>query len=561
MKFIRKKTTLKFISFIWLMGILSSCGSYYKLNHLNHDFERKIEREMMKGTSIYFVHSKNEIFQITAPRIESNVIIGEITPSNSSELSFYYQMTKSYTKKKRFSPKSVKEARRKYHAENMRIDSLEMKVSDEIHQVHIHTDNYTKSGQELTVKVSDMYMMQIFQKTLDPGLVFIISVFGILIFSIIALAIACNCPHVYMDNGDKLEFTNTLFTGSVSSPLERFDFKTLPDFHPNNSDINLQIRNENQEIQWTNYLGLTVAYHDPSVQVIPDLRGNLHTIQDTKHAKNYCAHDGTNLKNELIKDDHSYFSFDRPTKNGLVTANMQFDKPQELDHAKLILNVKNTEWAGFIHQQFIESMGARHEGWLTRNQNKSQKEQLAALKRAGIPLVVSIKKNNKWIELEQVLAIGNANDQSIVIPIKPELLSDPSIEIRVESGFNLWQMDYVAMDFSKPAAIEIQHLSPSDVSGATSNLGALLKNDASYMVSKEGSEPIDVRFDGLYTSKSSRTLILESKGYYVHQGNQKGKTNWLELVQLASKHGVGKFSQNKFAYTLPLLKQISSISK
>ena len=184
MKFIRKRTTLKFISIIWLMGILSSCGSYYKLNHLNHDIERKIERELMNGTSIYFVHSKNELFQITAPRIESNVIIGEITPSNSSELSFYYQMTKSFTKKKRFSPKSVKEARGKYHAENMRIDSLEMKVSDEIHQIHIHTDNFTKSGQELTVKVSDMYMMQIFQKTLDPGLVFIISVFGIMPFFI-----------------------------------------------------------------------------------------------------------------------------------------------------------------------------------------------------------------------------------------------------------------------------------------------------------------------------------------------------------------------------------------
>lgn len=553
MKFLREKRTLKTISFIWLIGILSSCGSYYKLKQINNHFEEKINSEVYNGSTVFFVHADKDLFQIAQPSVASNVLIAEIIPTDQAELEFYRKMSNSFTKKKRFTPQMVEESRLKNRRDQVSIDSIRLEnsllekepVSSKIHQVHIYTESYSKKDNQLTINTSQLFAMQIFKKALDPGLTFLISILGTAVMFIILLIIACACPHIYMDNGKESVFTNTLFTGSVSQALERFDYKTLQDFHPTSSDLHLQIRNENQEKQWTNVLGLTVAYHDPSVQVLTDVNGTLYTIQNPISGMKYTSHEGTSIQHELSKDDNSYFAFDHPTKTGLASAFVQFEKPNELDNAKLILNVKNSEWAGFVHQQFLASLGSHHEAWLSSNQKQSGKAQLAAMKKAGIPLVVSIKKDNRWVELETILAIGNANDQSLIIPIQPELLSDPSIQIRIDSGFNLWEIDYAAMDFSKPANITVEHLTPSQVSGSSSNRSALFTDDANYLVTETGSEPIDVSFEGLKTNQM-RTLILESKGYYTRQYFQNGKTNWFELAKIATKYGIGKFSQDRY---------------
>ena len=46
----------------------------------------------------------------------------------------------------------------------------------------------------------------------------------------------------------------------------------------------MQIKNEDEERQFTNLLGLKVAYHDPSFQVMNDKIGNLYSIASPKNA-------------------------------------------------------------------------------------------------------------------------------------------------------------------------------------------------------------------------------------------------------------------------------------
>jgi hypothetical protein len=181
------------------------------------------------------------------------------------------------------------------------------------------------------------------------------------------------------------------------------------------------------------------------------------------------------------------------------------------------------------------------------------------MKKAGIPLVVYLKKNNKWIEIETIQAVGNAGDQSIVIPIDSKLLTDDKINIRIDGGFNLWEMDYAAMDFSKPAPFEIQNLSPSYVSGSENNIKSLLSDDKNYLMAKMGSEPISVSFNGLKTNYASRTIILQSKGYYLREDKQEGKPNWNKLSQLSRKNGFGKFSQDLYLNRISDLSKVSAI--
>ncbi len=571
MKLIRHKNTIKTISMLWLIGILSSCGSYHKLKNINGNYKTVLESESKNDSKVYFVHTNNEVFQIEQPNIKSDILSGLIIPTDEVELSFYKEAESNYPKFILKNSLDLADSKKSYQEGKVYIDSFQMSKIDvpEVkankikQQIHIHTTKYSKSGTQISIKLSDISDMKILKKSLKKSannvvivILTVILVIGALIgLLLLLIVLSCDCPHVYIDNGKGLVFTNTMFTGSVSDKLERFDYKTLPDFHPTRSDFSFQIRNEEKENQFTNKVGLTVAYHDASVQVIPSINGDLFTISNPQAATSYRAHDGAILKSELQSEDNYPFCFNRPTKNGLVSANLQFVKPKDIENTKLVINVKNTDWAGFVHQQFLQNLGSYDEKWQASNKKLSTDEQLAAMKKAGIPLVVYLKKNNKWIEIETIQAVGNAGDQSIVIPIDSKLLTDDKIEIRIDGGFNLWEMDYAAMDFSKPAPVEIQNLSPYYVSGSENNIKSLLSDDKNYLTAKMGSEPISVSFNGLKTNYASRTIILQSKGYYLREDKQEGKPNWSKLSQLSRKNGFGKFSQDLY------LNRISDISK
>ena len=59
MKLIRHKNTIKTISMLWLIGILSSCGSYHKLKNINGNYKTVLESESKNDSKVYFVHTNN----------------------------------------------------------------------------------------------------------------------------------------------------------------------------------------------------------------------------------------------------------------------------------------------------------------------------------------------------------------------------------------------------------------------------------------------------------------------------------------------------------------------
>jgi hypothetical protein len=551
---------------IWLTGIISSCGTYYKLGSVTYGKERKLLEEITKENTVIFVHNARELIQLTNVTINNNVLVGTSIPSNPAEVAFYNRIKSKYSHQMYFKQDQINEARLKAYQEQIKIDTLQSTdhsennpdyLEDEkIHQVHIYTNDLSKNGNTISIDLDEINQLSLFKKTTNAGTVILVATLGTLSLLIILLAIACNCPHVYLQNGEAFEYANTLFTGAVSEKLERFDYKELQDFNPDKSSLFMQIKNEDNEKQFTNLLGLKVAYHNPSFQVMTDKNGKLYSISSPTKPIHTVDQENIDQSASIAADDESYFSFDSRTKNGLVSTDLMFSKPSDASNAKLILNLKNSEWAGYIHQKFLENLGTYQKDWVQSNSSKTQEQQQQALKKGGVPLVIYVKKRNQWIEVETIQPIGNAGDQSIVIPIDKQLLTEASIEIRLQSGFKFWDLDYVAMDFSKQKEFDIQTISPSFVSGNETNITALSTNDKSYLVTESGSEPISVRFDGLNANKN-RTLFLESKGYYVRNKMETNEPNWKELAKISRKNGLGRFSQETFLKSMMSLQQLN----
>jgi hypothetical protein len=551
---------------IWLTGIISSCGTYYKLGSATYGRERKLLEGITQENTVIFVHSANELLQLSNAKISNNVLEGTLIPTNPAEVAFYNRIQSKYSRQMYFKQEQINEARYKAYQEQIKIDTLQLTDNSEnnpgylqdekIHQVHIYANNVSKNENTISIDLKSINNVSFFKKSSNPGSVILVATLGVFLLLIIVLAIACNCPHVYLQNGETFEYTNTLFTGALSEKLERYDYKELQDFNPDKRSLFMQIKNEDNEKQFTNLLGLKVAYHDPSFQVMTDKNGNLYSISSPTKPIHTVDQEDTDQLTSIASDDESYFSFDSRTKNGLVSTDLMFSKPSDASNAKLILNLKNSEWAGYIHQKFLENLGTYQKDWVQSNSKKTTEQQQQALKKGGVPFVIYVKKRNKWMEVETIQPIGNASDQSIVIPIDEKLLTEDSIEIRLQSGFKFWELDYAAMDFSKQKEFDIQTISPSFVSGNETNVTALLSNDNSYLMTESGSEPISVRFDGLNSGKN-RTLFLESKGYYVRNKMETNEPNWLELAKISRKHGLGRFSQEMFLKSIMTFQQLN----
>jgi hypothetical protein len=568
MNTLRKKNTLKYISFIWLIGILSSCGTYYELNSAKFAMEKKLFTEFSQENTVVFVHSSNGIIQLKDARIINKTIEATIEPTNPAELAFYHRIMEKRSKGRYFDEESVFNSRQKARQEAIQVDTLQME-SDSlidnnyyddgiIHQVHIHSGKISKIDNKVSIQLGDVFHAEIFKKASSGAHVFTviaITLLSLFLLWIIILGILCNCPHVYVQNGESYVYTNTLFTGAVSQGLERFDYKSIPDFNPSSTSLSMQIRNEDQEIQHTNLIQLIAAYHDPSFEVLTDQNGVLYSISKAQKAISTKDQEGKNLSEELSERDGSTYHFDTPSKNGMASSFLSFNQIEEGKNAKLILSVKNSDWAGLIHQEFNTALGNKHQQWTAKNRKKSGAKQNAELKNAGIPLQVYVKKNNKWIEIQSIQPVGNASMQSLVVPIDAKYISGKQVEIRIDGGFKFWELDYAAIDFSAPKNFEVKQLTPTSVSGDSAFYQALQKDDQLYMSTASGYEAVSVQFEGL--KPQNRTLFVQSKGYYLRQDVQKGKPDWMQMAKMTRSHGIARFSQDIFLRYLNDFGQLS----
>ena len=568
MKFIRSKTFITTMCLIWLTGIISSCGTYYQLSEVQYGMEKRLFNELNVENTIVFVHISNEMFQLKDVTLNNkNILQGTITPTNPAEEAFYNRINETHSKKMNFKKDLVIQSREKANKEGIQVDTLlldENTPIDEstfdngiIHQIHLHSKSLSNIDNKISLDLKDLIHVAFFKKTSNTeagAKVVIILLSAFLVFTII-LAISCNCPHVYVQNGDSFVYTNTLFTGAVSPGLERFDFKSIPDFNPSSNDLTMQIRNEDQEIQHTNLIQLIAAYHDPSFEVLTDQNGVLYSISKAQKAISTKDQDGKNLSAELSEKDGSVYHFDTPSKNGMASSFLSFNQIEEGKNAKLILSVKNSDWAGLIHQEFNTALGNKHQQWTAKNRKKSGAKQNAELKNAGIPLQVYVKKNNTWIEIQSIQPVGNADMQSLVVPINAKYVSGKQVEIRIDGGFKLWELDYAAMDFSTPKNFEVKQLTPTSVSGDTEFYQALQKDDQLYMITASGSEAVSIQFEGL--KPQNRTLFIQSKGYYIRQDVQKGKPDWMQMAKMTRSHGLARFSQDIFLRYLNDFGQLS----
>ena len=511
---------MRIISWLLLSIILFNSCTYYRLRQGSpKDYYVGLEEPEMKKNRI-FVHIGEAYFELRNWKKVDDKITGIIS-SVQPEIDLYYQ--RALAKK------------------NFRISKGDR---FKLLQLHLFLPELAISGSEISFDVNQIQKAQIIDINYGlTALSWFFSSAAITTATIgIFVAVACSCPHIYLNDGQQWYFSNSMFTGAMNPTLERFDYKKINDVNPLSSELNIEIRNEEKEIQYTNLLKLVAVYHEKGEEIITTSTGDFIKILNSRQPKSLSNDNGI-MTNDFLMDESNSYSFNSTDNSGFSNLKASFES-NNLKNPHLVLGLKNPKWGGFVYHEFTKLFGDYFQTWVASNSKKTKNQLEKNMEKAGITLKVEVLDKGKWKTIDQIKLVGEAKFEKIAIKIPENYLKNKELTVRLKSGFQFWEVNYLALAEKDSQKIEVVEYDAQIVSEATKSK-ALAIDDNNYLVHKEGEAPIKVNFSGLKTN-SERTLYLKSKGYYKTVQNFEGKPQWNQLLSINKQGGLSHFSKAKF---------------
>jgi len=507
--------------FLIPLMFFNSC-TYYRLRQGSpKEYYVGLEESEMRASRV-FVHIGDAYFELCNWKKTDDKITGTLSPV-PPEIDFYYQMALS---------------KRNFHAsKNERYL---------IQQMHLFLPSISIENKEIRFSINQIEKIKLLDKnvgltTLSWSVTGAVTITGAMT---IFLLIACSCPHVYINDGQNWFFSNSMFTGAMNPTLERYDFKYIADFQPESPSLELEIRNEEKEIQFTNLLKLIAVYHKKGEEIISTSKGEFVSVIKTLQP-NLLSSDNGNLRQDFFNDEDNSFGFDQLDKTAFSNLQAVFDV-DNLENPHLILGLKNQKWGGYVYHEFTKLFGKNFQKWVYSNSKKNIKKLEKNMEKAGILLQVEVFENNKWKSIEKLKLVGEAKFEKIAIQIPKKYLKNKELKLRLRSGFKFWEINSLELASVNSDYISIDELDAKVVNSDNEiKSKALSAYDSNYLIHKEGDAPYTIKFEGIKTD-SYRTLFLKSKGYYKTIQNFDGKPNWEELFVINKKGGLSKYSKGKY---------------
>lgn len=426
-----------------------------------------------------------------------------------------------------------------------------------INEVHIYVDEYTDLGNNrITVPVGSVSKVEIYdQDTATTTGTWILGGLGVLasiylIMAIIVLIFKESCPFIYSFDGESYQFEGEIFSGAIQPGLERYDYLRLRHLKPAGDKYSLKITNEIKEIQHINLAQLKVVDHPSDTEVLLDKYGKLHSLKNPVPAITATTLTGIPVDGLTgIQDGNAYpFNGVATTDANLDGIVLQFPLPENPSEGKLVIRAKNSLWLEHVVAEFHAMFGGMYNSFSRREAKRPAAEMRELMFNQGFPLAVYVEKNGTW-ELQDFYEVaGPMAFRDDVLSLDLSGLVEDHIRIKLETGFMFWELDYAAMDFTPDislSATTLTALSAMDENGVDVS-AAIRADDKSYYIQPEIGNEAWVTFAVPEQTSASRTVFLESRGFYKILREQKGSAEWKTLRTFREPGRMPQFSKELF---------------
>jgi hypothetical protein len=466
----------------------------------------------------------------------------------SVDKEFLYATADTLTKTAYYSPERVEESKR-YKV------GVEASI---IHEVHVFLkgipSSYFQPGEEIRIPLILVDRVDV----IDPdngrtvasylGTALGVAAGAFVIFMILVLIFKESCPYVYANTGEVFVMEGEIYSGAIFRGLERLDYLPLPNIRPVEDAYQIRIANELKEHQHTNLANLMVVNHPEGTQLWMDQEGRPHLVTNPIPPSSAFSEMGEDLSGQVAATDRSVFFFDEEEAdtNRLY---LHFPKPENVENATLLLNLKNTLWGDYVYGEFSRKMGHFYTSWVQMQNRKSAIEVKQRMDQMGFPMRVLLETDEGWKPVQTLSLIGPLSNRDLAVSVDLSRVSGEEIRLRLESSFMFWEVDYAAMDLTPAKPLEVIELKPVKAFGtAESNARAsLTEDDGLYLDQWETGDVTEVHFEAPPIPEGYvQSCFLHSKGYYNHVRTFSHTPEYAELFKFREPGYFDDFSKALF---------------
>ncbi len=449
---------------------------------------------------------------------------------------------------------------------SMRYKKADMAIV--LNEVHIFSSNITLTkGDSLeliaSIHISDIDKVEIYDKDVGKTTAsFVFSTIGVvvgafIIIMILAVLIKGSCPFIYTFDGTAYHFRGELFGGAVYSSLERDDFMPLPGWCPVEDKYILKISNKLLERSHINLAELIIIEHPENTHALIDRHGNMHTVNNPQPAYSAYSDNHSDYTQSLEIIDNDLYIFNDESISytpgqgqfELSSIELSFEKPENVKAGKLLIHAKNSLWGDYIYNEFTKYFGADYSKWIRKQKDVPAQENIDWMIDQGLPLLVYVETGDGWQFADYDNVVGPLGSRDMVMSLDISEVTSEVLNIKLESGFLFWELDYVAIDYSEDIEVDVVKLSPA--SGFDHNykeVSSLLSyDDSRYLKQFDVGDEAIITYDvPLFNPSLTQTVYMHSKGYYEHIRDYQGRAD-VETLETFRKPGkLSAFSRERY---------------
>ncbi|TXE09301.1 hypothetical protein ES711_05060 [Gelidibacter salicanalis] len=439
--------------------------------------------------------------------------------------------------------------------ESKRVHRYDKDETMPLTEVHFYLNNslLKSNNDHVQIPLADIVSISVNDKNTNRTIanIALTTVGVVFVVFIIIMATKSSCPFVYIKNGAYYDFVGELYPGTITATMQRDDYLPLGQLAPEDDGYTLKIANLLKEIQYTDFLQLILVNHDEDVQVLMDSKGDLQTFKNILAPSKATQDDGFNMINPALKKDNEYYAFNtsKVTETGVRSIVFEFDKPKNDQDAKLYLTAKNSVWLDYIFGKFNAQFGSYYNTFKKKQQTVAAKTITDWSQAQNIPLSVYIKTRTGWQLVERIQTVGPMAMRDLVVPLKLNQIEGDKLQIKLETGFMFWEVDYVGVDFSENNNVELSYVSPSkalDQNGEEVT-HLLAAPDGIYVVQPNIGDEVVVHFKSKpYGEGQTQSVFLQNRGYYNYIRDYKGTPDVARLKVFKEDNMFTKFSEKAY---------------
>src|SRR5664279_679159 len=326
-------------------------------------------------------------------------------------------------------------------------------------------------------------------------------------------------PQVYLTDGDQTELQGTLYSGALYASLERTDWLPLHITQPAANNLQISLQGKKEEDIFVHDVQLMQVTHKDDESALVDRKGEILIYKDPVLPNETTIGFHQKANQEISIRDGKYYSFtNHPKAESSSDIVLDFKKPTGISTGKLIVNAKNSPWSYYLFSQFKSLYGDSYPSLLKRKDKADPEKVLQCELDQFLPILVSVKGKSGWKFVDYFPTSGNTRARDLIMKLDlSEFTNNDHVQIRLQTTFMFWDLDYVAMDFSQENSFQVAVIPVSKkyIENPNSNSTEQTSEKPSSVEINAGEKlKMEFNISSKVENGSMNSFFLVGKGYY-----------------------------------------------